>query len=326
MSFESGTLDSGKFDDTRDLAQLLRNLGHGVIRFGGNSVDKSFTGITPSALNGLVRLVDAAGWQVLYSENMGSYNAASVAADAKAVDTALGDRLFAFACGNEPDLFASNGLRLKGYNLGDYLDQADACFQAIRAGAPNAPLEGPDIASTRWTAGYAAGEVGTIDLLGQHYYPLGCFTSGETPTAAADTLLSPALMAKETATFRVAVAAAEAASVPLVISETNSACGGGVPGLSDSYASALWVVDYMLTGAENNVYGMNFHGGLDGYCAGYTVLCQGANRGDDYSSRSTTACSSPTYSVPDASCPLRSLLPASRTLRHSRSSRPTVAA
>jgi hypothetical protein len=140
-------------------------LGHGVIRFGGNSVDKSFTGITPSALNGLVRLVDAAGWQVLYSENMGSYNAVSVAADAKAVNIALGDRLFAFACGNEPDLFASSGLRLRGYNLGDYLDQADACFQAIRAGAPNAPLEGPDTSSTRWTAKYAAGKVGTISWL-----------------------------------------------------------------------------------------------------------------------------------------------------------------
>lgn len=58
------------------------------------------------------------------------------------------------------------------------------------------------------------------------------------------------------------------------MSETNSACGGGAAGLSDSYATALWVVDYMLTGAEHGVDGMNFHGSLGMSCTGYTPLCQ----------------------------------------------------
>lgn len=284
LSFESGTLDSGKFDNTGNLAQLLRNLGHGVIRFGGNSVDRSFAGITPGALDGLARLADATGWHVLYSENLGSYNAASVSANAKAVDAALGGRLFAFACGNEPEDYPNHGLRARSYNPGDYLGQAAACLQAIRAGAPNAPLEGPDSGSPRWIAKYAAAEAGTISWLGQHYYPLGCAAPGEKPATAAGALLSPALTAKEAATFSVAVAAAKAARVPLVISETNSACGGGVPGLSDSYASALWVIDYMLTGAAHGVHSMNFHGGLDGSCKGYTVLCQ-VGTSDAYSAQ-----------------------------------------
>jgi hypothetical protein len=59
-----------------------------------------------------------------------------------------------------------------------------------------------------------------------------------------------------------------------MLTETNSACNGGVRGLSNAYAAALWVIDFMLTGAQHGVSGMQFHGGLNTLCGGYTVLCQ----------------------------------------------------
>lgn len=277
LSFESGTLNSGKFDDVGNLPQLLRNLGESVMRFGGNSVDRSFTGITPSALAGLARLAKASGWTVLYSENMGEFNAARVTADVKAVSAALGSSLSAFACGNEPDLYSGNGIRPKAYSESDYLRQETSCFNAIRAGAPNAALEGPDTAGApKWLAKYAAQEAGTISWLGAHYYPLGCGLQGKTPAELAPTLLSPGLAAKEAANFKHEAADAKVAKAQLRVSETNSACGGGARGLSDSYAAALWVIDYLLTGAEDDVRGMNFHGGLDNSCQGYTPLCQAA--------------------------------------------------
>jgi hypothetical protein len=279
LSFESGTLDSGQFDNVGDLAQLLRNLGSSVLRFGGNSVDKSFEGITPAALAGLVRLVKASGWSVLYSEDLGHYDAATVTADAKAVAKALGGGLNAFACGNEPDLYHSNGLRPSSYTFSDYLAQARACLKAVRAGAPKAPLEGADIAvSKTWAASYASAEAGVISWFGVHEYPLGCGSQGKTPAELAAELLSPAITAKEAAVFGWASADARAAHASLRMSETNSACGGGAAGLSDSYATALWVVDYLLTGAEHGVSGMNFHGALNKNCTGYTPLCEvGAN-------------------------------------------------
>jgi hypothetical protein len=274
LSFESGTLNSGKFDNVGDLAQLLRNLGNSVMRFGGNSVDTSFHGITPGALAGLVRLVKASGWTVLYSENLGEFNAAGVTADAGAVSAALGSGLSAFACGNEPDAYRHNGIRARTYTGSDYLSEAAACFAAIRAGAPNAPLEGPDTGAQSWLAEYAAKEAGTLSWLGQHYYPLGCGLHGKSPAQLAGTLLSPALTAKEVATFTRAAADAKTADAQVWMSETNTACGGGARGLSDSYAAALWVIDYLLTGAEHGVHGMNFHGRLDTSCQGYTPLCQ----------------------------------------------------
>jgi hypothetical protein len=272
LSFESGTLNSGKFDDVGDLPQLLRDLGRSVMRFGGNSVDTSFTGITPSALAGLARLAKATGWTVLYSENLGHFKAGTVTSDAHQVSAALGRRLAAFACGNEPDLFPNVGLRSSSYPESDYLAQAARCLTAIRAGAPNAPIEGPDTSGTGWLAGYAATEAGRLRWLGQHYYPMGCGLGGLTPAAFDQAMLSAAQTAKEATFF--SAAARTAAGAGLRMSETNTACRGGAVGASDSYASALWVVDYLLTGVEHGVTGFNFHGGLSAVCQGYSPLCQ----------------------------------------------------
>ena len=41
-------------------------------------------------------------------------------------------------------------------------------------------------------------------------------------------------------------------------------------GVSDSYASSLWVIDYLFTCAQNGASGVNFHGGGDS--AGYTPI------------------------------------------------------
>jgi hypothetical protein len=277
LSFESGTLGSGQFDDVGDLPQLLRNLGRSVLRFGGNSVDTSFTGITPSALAGLARLAKATGWTVLYSENLGHYNAGGITRDARAVSTALGRQLAAFACGNEPDLFPNAGLR-PAYPESEYLRAAASCLGAIRAGAPSVPIAGPDTSGLGWLPDYAAVEAAPLRWLAQHYYPMGCGLGGLRPAAFAQTMLSAGQRDREAAFFTAAASAASAAAAPLRMSETNSACHGGAIGVSDAYASALWVVDYLLTGVEHGVTGFNFHGGLSDVCDGYTPLCQvGAN-------------------------------------------------
>jgi len=67
---------------------------------------------------------------------------------------------------------------------------------------------------------------------------------------------------------------ARTAGVPLRISETNSASCGGIPGVSNTFASALWAVDYLLTGAEHGASGMNFHGSMTSHCNAYSPLCR----------------------------------------------------
>lgn len=275
LSFEAGRLNTGWFDNVGDLAGILRNLGTPVMRFGGNSVDTSYHGIRPRALAGLARLARASGWTVLYSENLAHFNATAVTRDARAVSAALGPQLAGFSCGNEPDLFHSNGLRSPSYGEGLYLAQVTRCFRAIRAGAPGTMLEGPDFSSALgWLPRYAAAERGTIGWLGEHEYPLGCKLEGDPPAQLASDLLSPSLAARENAFFATVAAAARSAGAQARITETSSTCDGGADGMSNTFATALWVVQYLLNGAEHGIGGMNFHGGLTGGCQYFTPLCR----------------------------------------------------
>jgi hypothetical protein len=275
LSFESGTLNSGRFTTKSNLPQLLSNLGSGVMRFGGDTVDTNFTGMAPQPLSALAGLATAAGWSVLYSENLGNFKFTQVSADASAVRAALGASLLAIGCGNEPDEYGGNGVRPPHFPIATYLAQVGACYHAIRVGAPDVPLAGPDTASfNTWLASYLGRAKHTISWIGQHYYPLGCARPVTDPGAWAGTLLSPGLADAEAARLTGYAKLATAAHLPLLLTETNSACHGGIAGLSDSYASALWAIDFLLTGAEHGVHGMEFHGGLNNLCTGYTVLCQ----------------------------------------------------
>jgi hypothetical protein len=290
LSFESGTLNGGHFDESGNLPQLLRSLGSSTMRFGGLTVDggPSFPGSTKRSLAGLAGLAKASGWTVLYSEDLGHYNAAAVTADAKAVATALGPSLSAIGCGNEPDGFSKAGWRPLTYTAAAYLKDAAACLAAIRAGAPGAPLEGADLTGApQWLLAYARQESGNVAWLGQHLYPAGCRKdyAAQTALQADARLLSPSLTAREDSNFTWLVADAKIARARPIMSETNSICSEGLAGVSDSFAAALWVLDYMLTGAENGVYAMNVHDRFLTNCTPYSPLCPLPGRPDEYTVR-----------------------------------------
>jgi hypothetical protein len=274
LSFESngssGDINSGRFADTGNLRSLLQSLGSGVLRFGGTAVDRDYSGVQAAPLASLARLADASGWNVIYSENLGRFVAADVARDAADVTAALGSHLAGIACGNEPNLYPVKGIRPTGYAVPDYLTDADACLSAVHQAAPPAPLVGPDLAPTTWLAPYAVHERGHLALLTEHHYPL---TSCGGATASATRLLSRATAAKAAAEITEAAVDARLAEAPLRVTETNSASCSGIPGVSDTFAAALWSVDYILSALEHGATGLDFHGGLSPACVAYTPLC-----------------------------------------------------
>jgi len=184
FSFESSETDlSNIFSTTGEYPALLKNLGYGVLRFGGNSVDRAtFHGITASNLNSLAALVSATGWKVNYSENLGHYVASQVTSDAGAVSRKLGAHLLAFACGNEPEHFPALLLRPASYTEAMYLTEVAKCFAAIHAGAPGAPVSGPNTYHVAWLPPYAAAvKAGKLHVssLDEQYYPMT--HCGQTP-------------------------------------------------------------------------------------------------------------------------------------------------
>jgi hypothetical protein len=58
-------------------------------------------------------------------------------------------------------------------------------------------------------------------------------------------------------------ASAERAGIPWRMSETATLYGGGKPGVSDSFASALWVLDYLFVLARFGAAGANLQTGIN---------------------------------------------------------------
>ena len=279
LSYESmprtndGGVNSGKFDARGNLPQLLRTLGTGTLRLGGNSVDRTYARATPAALQGLVRLGDATGWKYVYSTNLAHYNAANTTADAAAVRTALGSRLKSLVCGNEPDLYRANSYRPSSYNVSAYVTEANRCLDVMKAQAPGVPVSGPDTATPGWLSGYVNAQRGKVTLLNHHHYPL---SNCNGPSGNATALIAKSKRSSEAGLIASAASTARGGNMQLVMSEVNSAACGGIAGVSNTFASALWAVDYAFAGVSNGAHGMYFHGALDRACTGYTALCETA--------------------------------------------------
>jgi hypothetical protein len=106
-----------------------------------------------------------------------------------------------------------------------------------------------------------------VKLLTHHYY-----RECATPTSTLGKLLYPD---PKLAPLLVELRTASASSrVPYRICETNSFCGGGKPGVSDTFGSALWVLDYMFALAHADAAGVNMETGVNqlGFISSYSPI------------------------------------------------------
>lgn len=251
------------------LVQLLKNVGPGLLRIGGGSSDRiAWTGkprnastgtdsVTTSEIDRLAEFSRAIGWPVMFGLNVVKNDPDAAANEAVYVNSKLADNLYALQVGNEPDVYALNGLRPTGYGTLDYKTEFDNYFSAIRAKLPNALFAGPGPAyNTDWLSPFAEVESANIRLLDAHYYVAGPATD---PTINYGVLFSDYL--KLNNILGAIKQQAETHHLPYRITECNSIYGGGKPGVSDIFASALWALDFMWTLAVNKGDGVNFHGG-----------------------------------------------------------------
>src|SRR6185437_14433315 len=263
--------------------QLLRTLGSaGVIRIGGNTSDYSSfaakghavsapkgTVLNGANLRQLGTFLNATGWKLIWGLNLGSGDEQQGVEESRAVAAAVNDKLLAFEIGNEPDLFGRGAAhRSSDYNYGDYLKEFRRYKAVVRAKLPNAPFAGPDVASaTAWVTRFAADEGNDLKLLTHHYYRQCANAS-----ATLDKLLHPdPNLAPKLKELR---AASAASHVPYRICETNSFCGGGKPGVSDTFGAALWVLDFMFDLASAGCAGVNIETGVNqlGFISSYSPI------------------------------------------------------
>lgn len=253
--------------------KLVRALGpSGVIRIGGITAD--YASYKPAAqsvsspkasivnranLADLASFLKATNWKLIWNLNLGTGSLEDAVTEAEAVAKEIKQNLLAFEIGNEPDLFnrGSSAHRPASYGYPDWLAEYRRFKAAVRAKLPNAALAGPDAASdTEWVTRFAADESSDLKLLTHHYYR-ECAGPGST----LDKLLNPD--PKLQPLLEKLRAATQKSSVPYRICETNSFCGGGKQGVSDTFGAALWALEFLWKLAEAGCAGVNMETGVN---------------------------------------------------------------
>jgi hypothetical protein len=251
-----------------NLARLLRSLGQGTLRFGGVSADTVAwspegsrrawaTGtISQRDLAGLATLARETGWRVLLTVNLGHYEPAAAAQEAAAAHALLGAKLAGIEIGNEPDRFLLKGLRGASWSFAAYAREFEAYRMAIARAVPGVPILGPDASSGKRVLPWlrASATLRPV-VLTDHYYPLT--SCGSRPTVSE--LLSPIVRQEEGSMLNSLGAIQRSSAIPLQIDETNDISCKGQPGVSNTFASALWATDYVARAVAMGLGTLDFH-------------------------------------------------------------------
>lgn len=258
-----------------ELDTLLRSLGHGVIRVGGVSADKSSawepagapraawasTALSPADVARLAALVRRVGWRALWTIGLGHYEPARAAREAAAAWGTFGPDLLGLEVGNEPNAYVGEGLRAPGWGLPLWRQQFAAYRRAIAHAAPGAPIASPDASSgVKQLAWVRAAALARPRLLTDHYYSLT--SCGYQRPSIAELLGAPVREA-ETTMLEEVQAIVPARRTAIRIDETNNVSCHGEAGVSNSFASALWAVDWIARSMSAGIAGLNFHDLLD---------------------------------------------------------------
>ncbi|HJT00671.1 MAG TPA: hypothetical protein VJ756_16385 [Terriglobales bacterium] len=257
--------------------QFMRNLGPGILRLGGNSQDntcwKRAAAPHPGRCQGELTAADfqlyseaakATGWRLIVGLNLkqnSSQWALSEVTQGIAKELTP-EQVLGLELGNEPDLFGEPE-RPKTYSPADLVKNFRAYVETFKANpvARQYPVIGPAICC-RWRNAQDLGTfmdgvgVSALKLVTVHEYAK---TTCNGRRVKVEELLAPELMTRFNDAAHIWVGAAHQRKLPIALAETNSASCGGMPGVSNAFASTLWGLDWLFSAAEDGFTGVNFH-------------------------------------------------------------------
>jgi hypothetical protein len=275
FSYEKTHIMNGSFtSNNTNMIALYKLLGSPMMRIGANDVEVcswAGNGTAPAQPNGqpfntkvttggvdqLCGFLAATnGSKVIYGVNYRLGNVTASAAEAAYVMGKCPSSIVAFEIGNELD---------KTDTWANQKTQYESFATAILA-TQGALLAGPASTSgnaASFTAPFADSESAKygnkLALLTQHSYVAGANSSDcSLPNLQVTT-------SKLTGIFdTIQTAATKDKIAGWRMDENNTCSGHGQQGLSDTFISALWAIDYMFESAKRGASGVNFHNGETG--------------------------------------------------------------
>lgn len=290
MEYQSAALVAGPASDPNLVVQqLLAGLAPGqapVVRIGGDSTDHAWYPspglhdpdlhafrITPAWLASLRTLASAIRARMILGVNLEAGSVPLARAEAQALLNGIGrSSVQALEIGNEANLYSSlfwyktpSGQKVygrpAGWDAAQYLAQFDATAQAM---PPTVPLAGPALGAPLFMGQVLEPLLAAqprLTTVTYHSYPLNrCFTPPRSPHYPT----IPNLM-KASSSRGLAAGDRGFANVALThgavfrVDELNSVACSGKVGVSNTFASALWVLDTLFAMVRAGVTGVNIH-------------------------------------------------------------------
>lgn len=261
-----------------------------ILRVGGNSADHTIWSarlrtmprwafeLTPAWLQAARKVVRRVGVRLMLDLNLitDSPSAASVWARAAEADLPRGS-IAGFEIGNEPDIYSRSfwiaALSRRGLDASilppgltpdGYVREFRSYSRLLRRVAPNVPLLGPEIANpvrhASWVSSLVARTRANLGIVTAHRYPYTACTGSSSPTyPTIERLLSEQASAGTARSLLPIIGDAHRAGLPFRLTEVNSVTCGGVRGVSDTFATALWAPDTLFELLRVGVDGVNVH-------------------------------------------------------------------
>jgi hypothetical protein len=268
----------------------VRGDGPLVLRIGGDSADQAFWnprarrtphwafGLNLAWLRRMSILVHRTRVRLILDLNLVTGSPLMAAQWARAAEKSLpGGSIAGFEIGNEPDIYSrwywmatlsrttlDAGLLPSDISASSYTQDFQSYARALAQVAPGVPLVGPAVAEpaldANWISRLIAGPHPGLGIVSAHRYPLSACvprSSASYPTIAR--LLSEQTSAGMAQTVSAAIRLAHRVGLAFRLTELNSVTCGGRPGVSDTFATALWAPDALFELLQAGVDGVNVH-------------------------------------------------------------------
>jgi hypothetical protein len=244
------------------LITLFKTLGVKSLRIGGSSADAADIKIPTNAdIDELFHFANAAQVKVIYTLRLINSSPDAAAITAKYLLGNYSADVECIAIGNEPNVLKPyDGVYLR------YQKDVMSYMRALIAIEPTVQFCGPNTSpgnGPTWAAAFAR-DFATgahIRWITQHSYPGGNGLKVTNPAAARLQMLSATFSDREQNLYQSFVPEVEAVGLKYKLEETNSFWGGGAENVSNTFASALWGLDYLYWWASHGAQGINFHTG-----------------------------------------------------------------
>jgi hypothetical protein len=296
LSVEYGGI--ARYEQLPGFVQFLRTLtvpgaGPMLLRLGGESADGTYLPpgrglpgdyrLTPTWFATLASLVRAAHLRVMFDLNLAARSPSMAAALARAATAALpAGSIQSFEIGNEPDLFRIGYVGVRriapgqagplswalGYTPGQYALDFRSYAGAVARVARPATFAGPAVSvpDDRWWDALPVRGRERLAIVSLHAYPLlDCVPASDPGYPTVGRLRVPQASSGFAAGLRAAARGAHSGGAGLRLTEVGPAACGGVHGVTDSFAAALWVPDALFSLLAAGVDGVNIHTRLDSF-------------------------------------------------------------